>query len=72
LDLLLSIDTAHSQDSKVPKCRICDGVMKMDVVLFGEALTNSTLEGAIAAAMTADVLLVVGTSLTVRIILLHC
>lgn len=55
----------QDQDSKVPKCRICDGVMKMDVVLFGEALTNSTLEGAIAAAMTADVLLVVGTSLTV-------
>ena len=55
-----------AQDSKVPKCKICDGVMKMDVVMFGEALENSTLEGAMAAAMTADVVLVVGTSLTVR------
>lgn len=55
----------------MPKCKICDGVMKMDVVLFGEALTNSTLEGAMAAAMTADVVLVVGTSLTVRTALLH-
>lgn len=51
----------------MPKCKICDGVMKMDVILFGEPLTNSILEGAMAAAMVADVVLVVGTSLTVRI-----
>lgn len=49
----------------MPKCRICDGVLKMDVVLFGEALQTSILESAIAAAMTADVLLVIGSSLAV-------
>jgi len=64
--LFLTIDTVVMQDSTVPKCKICDGVMKMDVVLFGEALTNSILEGAMAVTMTADVVLVVGTSLTVR------
>lgn len=56
----------------MPKCKICDGVMKMDVVLFGEALTNSIFEEAMAAVMTADVVLVVGTSLTVRTINLFC
>ncbi|KAG0593381.1 hypothetical protein KC19_1G325300 [Ceratodon purpureus] len=60
-----AIGQLQGQDSKVPKCKICDGVMKMDVILFGEALTNSILEGAMTAAMTADVMLVVGTSLTV-------
>lgn len=55
----------QGQSSKVPKCKFCDGVMKMDVILFGEPLTNSILEGAMAAAMVADVVLVVGTSLTV-------
>lgn len=49
----------------MPRCRICDGVMKMNVVLFGEPLESSTIEGAIAAAKNADVILVVGTSLTV-------
>lgn len=58
--------TTSTQDSNVPKCKICDGVMKMDVVLFGEALKSSVVEGAMAAAMIADVVLVVGTSLTVR------
>jgi len=60
-----TIDTIFTQDSKVPKCKISDGVMKMDVTLFGEALTNSILEGVMAVAMTVGVVLVVGTSLTV-------
>ena len=45
--------------------------MKMDVILFGEALPKPSIEGAMAAAMAADVILVVGTSLTVRIMLFH-
>lgn len=53
----------------MPRCRICDGVMKMNVVLFGEPLESSTMEGAMAAAKTADVILVVGTSLTVGSVL---
>jgi NAD-dependent SIR2 family protein deacetylase len=57
------------QEVKVPRCRICDGVMKMNVVLFGEPLESSTIEGAMAAAKTADVILVVGTSLTVGSVL---
>lgn len=39
--------------------------MKMDVVLFGEALQYSVLQEAMRAATQADVILVVGTSLTV-------
>lgn len=54
----------------MPKCKICDGEMKMDVVLFGEEIADSIVEGAMAAAIIADVVLVVGTSLTVRTALL--
>ncbi|XP_024386151.1 uncharacterized protein [Physcomitrium patens] len=62
---LEAIGQLQGQDSKVPKCKICDGEMKMDVVLFGEEIADSIVEGAMAAAIIADVVLVVGTSLTV-------
>lgn len=39
--------------------------MKMDVVLFGEALQYGVLQEAMRAATAADVILVVGTSLSV-------
>jgi NAD-dependent SIR2 family protein deacetylase len=39
--------------------------MKMDVVLFGEALQYTVLQEAMRAATQADVILVVGTNLTV-------
>jgi NAD-dependent SIR2 family protein deacetylase len=51
--------------SDVPKCSRCGSAMKMDVVLFGEALQYSVLQEAMRAATQADVILVVGTSLTV-------
>lgn len=50
---------------RVPKCPICDGVIKMDAVLFGEDLPHGTMQNAMLAARKARVLLVVGTSLTV-------
>ncbi len=52
----------------MPKCSLCDGVMKMDVILFGETMPSSTLQDAMQAAALADVLLVIGTSLKVGIL----
>lgn len=55
----------HIRSSKgVPKCE-CGGVIKPDVVLYGEGLDDATVRGAIRAIAEADVLLIAGTSLTV-------
>ena len=48
----------------VPRCE-CGGLVKPDVVLYGEGLDEATVEGAIAALSRADTLIVAGTSLTV-------
>jgi NAD-dependent deacetylase len=47
----------------VPRCGECGGVVKPDIVFFGEWVKN--LEQAHAAAAASDLLLVIGTSLTV-------
>jgi NAD-dependent deacetylase len=49
----------------VPRCD-CGEALKPDVVLFGEWLSEETLERAYALAAAADVLLCVGTSLEVH------
>ncbi len=49
-----------------PKCTECDGVLKPDVVLFGERLDETTLHRARQYARRADVFLAIGSSLTVE------
>ncbi|GJP48733.1 hypothetical protein CLOM_g8009 [Closterium sp. NIES-68] len=49
----------------VPVCPVCSGVLKLDVILFGEAMPAAAMSAAVAAAASADVLLVIGTSLMV-------
>ncbi len=48
-----------------PSCPRCGGVLKPDVVLFGEPLPYDILSQAQQEALTCDVMLVVGTSLEV-------
>ncbi len=48
----------------VPRCE-CGGVIKPDVVLYGEMLNDSVVQGAIEAIERADLMIVAGTSLTV-------
>ena len=48
----------------VPRCE-CGGIIKPDVVLYGEELESETLRGAICAISRADLLIVGGTSLSV-------
>lgn len=48
----------------VPRCD-CGGIIKPDVVLYEESLSEACLEQAVAAISQAEVLLVGGTSLTV-------
>ena len=49
----------------VPLCDKCKGMVKPDVVLYEEPLDEGIISRAISAIMTCDVMVVVGTSLTV-------
>lgn len=49
----------------VPKCRICGGTVKPDVVLYEEGLDDQIISGAIQAIAKADTLIIGGTSLVV-------
>lgn len=48
----------------IPKCD-CGGIIKPDVVLYEEALDDSTVTGAVNAIASADTLIIGGTSLNV-------
>lgn len=48
-----------------PHCLLCGGVMKRDVVLFGEPLDDDVIGAAMAAAENCDLFLAIGTSLGV-------
>lgn len=48
----------------VPKCA-CGGVIKPDVVLYGESLNNDCIMGALEAISNADLMIIGGTSLSV-------
>lgn len=55
-----------TSDFKVPCCPVCSGVLKPDVVFFGESVPPSRVELAMAKLDEADALLVAGTSLAVN------
>lgn len=47
---------------EVPRCQFCGGLLRPDVVWFGEALPRSELEAAVQAARGCQVFLSIGTS----------
>ncbi|HBG66571.1 MAG TPA: NAD-dependent protein deacylase [Treponema sp.] len=51
----------------IPRCSNpgCGGIIKPDVVLYGESLDDETVSRSIAALQSADLLIIGGTSLTV-------
>jgi NAD-dependent deacetylase len=49
-----------------PRCISCGGLLKPAVVMFGQALCASDLERAEQAALRADLVLSLGSSLVVR------
>ena len=51
-------------NTNIPKCE-CGGIIKPDVVLYEEALDDNILDESIESIMSADMLIVGGTSLTV-------
>ena len=49
-----------------PPCRSCGGILKSATISFGQSLVADDIERAFAAAEACDLLLAVGTSLTVH------
>ncbi len=69
-DLSYILDPANCTDKKgnqtsIPYCRKCGGIVKPDVVLYEEPLDEECINGAVDAIRKADTLIVGGTSLVV-------
>jgi len=59
-------DAKYIKESEgIPRCEKCGGLIKPDVVLYEEGLNEEVLNGALNAIESADVLIILGTSLVV-------
>lgn len=58
------VDYIKSFNGEIPTCK-CGGLIKPEVVLYGEGLDADVVSGAVKAIADADLLIVAGTSLTV-------
>jgi len=56
------IDQWGETDETLPRCPRCGGLLRPDVVWFGEMLPSAALEAAAQAANTCDVFFSIGTS----------
>jgi NAD-dependent deacetylase len=59
-----ALDRVRAGDDD-PACELCRGILKSATVMFGQSLDPVALQRAVRAAVEADVLVAVGTSLTV-------
>jgi NAD-dependent SIR2 family protein deacetylase len=59
------LDGLDFHDFRVPPCEVCGGVLKPDVVFFGESVPAYRPQQGMAALEQSDALLVVGSSLMV-------
>jgi NAD-dependent deacetylase len=55
-------ETWDDDTESVPRCDVCGGLLRPDVVWFGEALPRDQLESAVEAARACDVFFSIGTS----------
>lgn len=57
---------AMLESAEVARCEQCGEAYKPDITFFGEMLPERAFEGAVALAQQADLMLVLGSSLTVQ------
>lgn len=62
----LSLAAVLAQEGPVPRCPVCRGIVRPDVVLYGEPLDKGPLQEAIREIRRADTMLVGGTKLAVN------
>ncbi len=63
-DVHYIMDERNCRD-RIPYCDACGGMIKPDVVLYGEMLDDDTVNKAVRAIAEADTLIIGGTSLVV-------
>ncbi len=59
-------ETWDENAESVPRCKVCGGLLRPDVVWFGEALPRNQLEAAVEAARSCAVFFSIGTSAVVQ------
>ncbi|MGB7298784.1 MAG: NAD-dependent protein deacetylase [Burkholderiaceae bacterium] len=59
------IDETDFSDFLLPACTHCNGILKPDVVFFGESVPRDRVQAATTALESSDALLIVGSSLMV-------
>jgi len=55
-------DVTLDESGKAPRCKSCGGLIRPDVVWFGEMLPHETFQTAAAASARCDLFLLIGTS----------
>jgi NAD-dependent protein deacetylase/lipoamidase len=55
-------ETWGDDTESVPQCSVCSGLLRPDVVWFGEALPRNQLEAAVESARSCEVFFSIGTS----------
>lgn len=60
------VDVSVSEDFAVPSCDMCDGVLKPEVIFFGEFVPVGVFEQAAGLVGASDALIVAGSSLVVN------
>ncbi|MBD8498950.1 NAD-dependent protein deacylase [Paenibacillus arenosi] len=58
--------TVLESESVIPHCPACGGVLKPDVVLYGETLDEQVIANAVRYVQHTDLLIIAGTSLSVQ------
>ncbi len=64
-DREITLAQIMQQEELIPKCHVCNGLVRPDVVLYEEALQPEIIEQALQHISNADMLIVGGTSLVV-------
>ncbi|WP_445475322.1 NAD-dependent protein deacylase [Methanococcoides methylutens] len=54
------------ENEEIPMCKECGGLIKPDVVFYGELLEHDVIEKAIEESSRADLIIVLGSSLVVQ------
>ena len=63
LDALL--EACKDARDGVPRCKLCGGIIKPDVVLYEEGLDDGVIRASVNAIRAADIMIIAGTSLAV-------
>lgn len=59
------VKTMLDRGESIPACEACSGILKPNIIFFGEELPEGVYEAALKSAESADLAIVIGSTLTV-------